>query len=193
MSFNPDDFKVECTPLSMVTVNGNSVEWDKLSPICFVATVEGKWIILGVNELTAEIQQHRQTHSSVNPFVDYGDINRVPVGELLDVIDGNITLPVDEAVEEIESVELKLNTLIDVSVKDKLYCIEEECGYCGAPRGVRKTTLKVWDAAPTSNKHLSFTNVTDDELLRIYNIDSDDVDGVLSVYCTCSGCQSYEL
>lgn len=78
----------------------------------------------------------------------------------------------------------------DGKVMEGNYFVERNCGCCGAPISMNRTTVEKFNAAISKGKETN--NFTDDELKRFYGLDSDDIDGVIyDDSGKCSTCHSY--
>lgn len=78
----------------------------------------------------------------------------------------------------------------EVKVAEGIYIIERECGCCGAPIAINRTTAEKYKASHSKGRET--TNFTEDELKRFYGVSFDDIDGVIyDSSGMCSSCNSY--
>lgn len=173
--FNPEDFKAPAMkPLSTITVNNESVEWDTVKNGLVVPHAKG-WIRLMDDETKALYEETsgfwfqlkiKDGNIESNVEAVRGDKNK-PQGEL------GYVAP-----------EKKLE------IPSGNFYKECSCKHCGAPMSFTKVTGEVY--AKAAHKGRSTENITEDELMRIFRIDSNHIDGV--VYdneSTCTGCKEY--
>lgn len=171
--FNPEDFKVpEMKPLSTITVNGESVEWDLVKDGLVVPHAKG-WIRL-------MDEQTKALYEETGGFWFE-----------LKIKDGNI----ESNVRAVRGKSKEINPeLFKGPIKEPLkqgnFYRECSCVSCGAPIAFQPTTAEAY--AEAKYKGRESNNYTDDELKRFYGLSSEDIDGVIyDDSRTCTSCHSY--
>lgn len=187
--FNPEDFKAPAMkPLSTITVNNESVEWDLIKNGLVAPHAKG-WIRLMDEQTKAlyeetsgfwfELKIKDDNIESNIESLRNGDSNTLEGAGKITEMDAELfSKPIEESFGE-----------KDIVPKGNFYK-ECSCKLCGAPMSFTKVSGEVY--AKAAHKGRSTENITEDELKRIFRIDSNHIDGV--VYdneSTCTGCGDY--
>lgn len=171
--FNPEDFKAPAMePLSTITVNGESVEWDLVKDGLVVPHAKG-WIRL-------MDEQTKALYEETGGFWFE-----------LKIKDGNIESNVESVRGDKETPQGELGYVVPEKkpeIPKGNFYRECSCSLCGAPMSFSRVSGEMFANA----KHTGRTteNITEDELERIYRLSSDNIDGVIyDNNSTCTSCK----
>jgi hypothetical protein len=171
--FNPEDFKVPAMePLSTITVNGESVEWDLVKDGLVVPHAKG-WIRL-------MDEQTKALYEETGGFWFE-----------LKIKDGNIESNVESVRGKKTDIDPELfKEPIKEPLKQGNFYRECSCKSCGAPIGFYSVDAKTYAEAKCKGRKTN--NFTEDELERHYGISFENIDGVIyDDSRECNSCRSY--
>lgn len=187
--FNPEDFRVpEMKPLSTITVNNEKAEWDTVKDGLVVTHAKG-WIRLIDNETKAIYEETGEfwfqleikdgnIESNIEAVRNNNSDTLEGAGKITEVDVELFSKPIEKTFSE-----------KDIVPKGNFYK-ECSCKHCGAPMSFTSVSGEVYVKA--IHKGSTTQNITEDELARIFRINSNDIDGVIyNDEHTCTSCGDY--